>query len=61
MVLDPEGPVVEVQVLESADPSAQWSRLDDFKGLGYERVLVTVTTDDGAVEASLYVHLPGRG
>jgi gamma-glutamylcyclotransferase (GGCT)/AIG2-like uncharacterized protein YtfP len=61
LVLDPEGPVVEVQVLESADLPAHWSRLDDFEGPGYERVLVTVTTDDGAVEAYLYVHLPGRG
>ncbi|WP_369254730.1 gamma-glutamylcyclotransferase family protein [Geodermatophilus amargosae] len=58
MVLDPDGPVVDVQVLESADLPAHWSRLDEFEGPGYERVLVPVATDDGEVEAHLYVHLP---
>jgi gamma-glutamylcyclotransferase (GGCT)/AIG2-like uncharacterized protein YtfP len=56
MVLDRGGPGVEVQVLESADLPAHWSRLDEFEGPGYERVLVMVATDDGDVEGHLYVH-----
>jgi gamma-glutamylcyclotransferase (GGCT)/AIG2-like uncharacterized protein YtfP len=55
MVLDPDGPVIDVQVLESADLPAHWSRLDDFEGPGYERVLTTVRTAVGEVEAYLYV------
>jgi gamma-glutamylcyclotransferase (GGCT)/AIG2-like uncharacterized protein YtfP len=61
MVLDPAGPTIDVQVLESADLPAHWSRLDDFEGPGYERVRTTVRTPEGAVEACLYVlTLPGE-
>ena len=55
IVLDPDGAAVDVQVLESADLPAHWSRLDGFEGGGYERVLTTVTTADGPVEAYVYV------
>ena len=34
LILDPEGAAVPVQVLESADLLAQWSRLDAFEGAG---------------------------
>jgi hypothetical protein len=40
LVLDPDGPVVEVQVLESAELPQQWGRLDEFEGVGYRRVVV---------------------
>jgi gamma-glutamylcyclotransferase (GGCT)/AIG2-like uncharacterized protein YtfP len=61
MVLDPAGPAIDVQVLESPDLPAHWSRLDDFEGPGYERVRTTVRTEGGDVEACLYVlALPGR-
>jgi gamma-glutamylcyclotransferase (GGCT)/AIG2-like uncharacterized protein YtfP len=55
LVLDPDGSAIDVQVLESADLPALWSRLDDFEGPGYERVLTTVHTDTGDVEAYVYV------
>jgi gamma-glutamylcyclotransferase (GGCT)/AIG2-like uncharacterized protein YtfP len=55
LVLDPGGPAVDVQVLESGDLPAHWSRLDDFEGPGYERVLTTVRTAGGDVDAYLYV------
>lgn len=53
--LVPDGPAVEVQVLESADLPAHWSRLDDFEGPAYARVRTTVRTADGPVEAYAYV------
>ena len=55
LVLDPAGPGVAVQVLESDDLPAHWSRLDDFEGPGYARVLTTVRTADDDVEAYVYV------
>ena len=62
IVLEPDGPTVGVQVLESADLPAHWSRLDDFEGPGYERVLTTVHTTTGEVEAYIYVlSAAGRG
>jgi gamma-glutamylcyclotransferase (GGCT)/AIG2-like uncharacterized protein YtfP len=53
--LAPDGPAVDVQVLESEDLPGHWSRLDDFEGSGYERVLTTVRTATGEVEAYIYV------
>jgi gamma-glutamylcyclotransferase (GGCT)/AIG2-like uncharacterized protein YtfP len=55
LVLDPDGPAIDVQVLESDDLPAHWSRLDEFEGPGYERVLTTVHTATGDVEAYVYV------
>ena len=55
LVLDAEGSGIDVQVLESDDLPAHWSRLDDFEGPGYERVLTTVRTATGDVDAYIYV------
>ena len=55
LVLAPDGPAIEVQVLESAGLPGHWSRLDDVEGSGYERVLTTVRTAAGQVEAYIYV------
>jgi gamma-glutamylcyclotransferase (GGCT)/AIG2-like uncharacterized protein YtfP len=55
LVLDPDGPEVDVQVLESADLPAHWARLDDFEGPGYQRVVTTVRTATGEMVASIYV------
>ena len=52
--VDPDGPVVGVAVLESADLPAHWERLDAFEGPGYRRVVVTVHTDGGDLEGQLY-------
>jgi gamma-glutamylcyclotransferase (GGCT)/AIG2-like uncharacterized protein YtfP len=58
LVLDPEGPDVEVDVFESVDLPARWARLDDFEGSGYARVATTVSTADGSVDACIYVSRP---
>jgi gamma-glutamylcyclotransferase (GGCT)/AIG2-like uncharacterized protein YtfP len=58
LVLDPDAPEVEVQLFESSDLPGHWSRLDDFEGPGYERVVTTVRTERGLLEASIYVHKP---
>jgi gamma-glutamylcyclotransferase (GGCT)/AIG2-like uncharacterized protein YtfP len=55
LVLDADGSAIDVHVLESEDLPAHWSRLDRFEGPGYERVLTTVSTATGRVEAYVYV------
>jgi gamma-glutamylcyclotransferase (GGCT)/AIG2-like uncharacterized protein YtfP len=55
LVLDADGPAVDVLVLESADLPAHWTRLDEFEGPGYERVVTTASTPDGDLATSIYV------
>lgn len=55
LVPDPSGPEVAVQVLESPDLPARWSRLDAFEGPGYRRVPIDVSTSQGVIVASIYV------
>jgi gamma-glutamylcyclotransferase (GGCT)/AIG2-like uncharacterized protein YtfP len=55
LVLDSAGAAIEVQVFESTELPEQWSRLDEFEGAGYQRVVTTVRTPDGDVTASIYV------
>ena len=55
LVLDPTGPEIEVQVLESAELPEHWERLDEFEGSGYQRLVAPVMTADGSVPASIYV------
>ena len=55
LVLDPDGSAVEVKILESEDLPAHWTRLDNFEGPGYQRVLTTVRSAIGQVEAYVYV------
>jgi SAM-dependent methyltransferase len=55
LTLEASGPIVDVLVFESPDLPAHWARLDAFEGEGYRRVVTTVTTPDGAVEAYIYV------
>jgi gamma-glutamylcyclotransferase (GGCT)/AIG2-like uncharacterized protein YtfP len=55
LALNSGGTAVDVHVFESADLPAHWSRLDEFEGPGYERVVATVHTFDGNVQASVYV------
>ncbi|MEL6198164.1 MAG: gamma-glutamylcyclotransferase [Pseudomonadota bacterium] len=54
LVLDPSGQAVAVHLLESADLPAHWDRLDAFEGSNYRRVVATVSTDIGMLEASIY-------
>jgi len=58
LVLDPNGSAVEVDVFESADLPAHWSRLDQFEGPGYRRVATTVNTASGHIDAFIYVFQP---
>ena len=55
LILDPDGSAIDVHVLESVDLPAHWSRLDDFEGPGYRRVVTTVRTPAGDVDAYIYV------
>ena len=55
LVLDPEGPEIEVDVFESSALPEHWDRLDAFEGPGYRRVTVDVATAEGALRASIYV------
>ncbi len=54
LVLDPQGTEVPVQLFQSDDLAAHWSRLDAFEGEGYRRVVTRVRTDDGEVDACIY-------
>jgi gamma-glutamylcyclotransferase (GGCT)/AIG2-like uncharacterized protein YtfP len=59
LMLDPDGPAVDVHVFESADLCAHWERLDKFEGDAYERVATKVRTPDGGdVDAYIYALRP---
>jgi len=60
LVLDPDGSPIDVHVLESVDLPAHWARLDAFEGPGYQRVVTTVRTSTGDVDASIYVVVQAR-
>lgn len=53
--LDEEGASIDVDLLESFDLPSNWNRLDVFEGPGYQRVLATVETAAGTIEANIYV------
>lgn len=61
IVLDEQGGEVQGLVFSSESLAEHWTRLDEFEGEGYERVLATVTLADGtAVDAYIY-RLSGKG
>jgi gamma-glutamylcyclotransferase (GGCT)/AIG2-like uncharacterized protein YtfP len=55
LVLDPAGPWVEVQILQSENLPQHWDRLDAFEGDGYWRVVTTADTEQGPVDTHIYV------
>ena len=55
LILDPNGSAIHVQIFESADLPDNWSRLDDFEGPGYQRVVTKVRTSAVDIDASIYV------
>ena len=55
LVLDPAGPTIDVQILDSPDLVDHWTRLDEFEGSGYRRTVTTVSTAEGDLLASIYV------
>lgn len=54
MILDPSGDIIELDVFESSDLPAHWSRLDEFEGAGYRRVITRASTVDGDLDVSIY-------
>ena len=52
--LDPDGPIVPVELFASEDLPRHWARLDAFEGEGYRRVSTVVETDAGPRRASIY-------
>jgi gamma-glutamylcyclotransferase (GGCT)/AIG2-like uncharacterized protein YtfP len=54
LILDPNGSAIEVDVFESAELPAHWSRLDTFEGPGYQRLPTTVDTATGQLQAYIY-------
>ena len=59
LVLDSAGPVVDVYLFDSTDLPDHWSRLDEFEGSEYRRVVTKVRTKDGDVSAWIYVIAAG--
>jgi gamma-glutamylcyclotransferase (GGCT)/AIG2-like uncharacterized protein YtfP len=55
LVLDPAGPTIDVQLLDSPDLLDHWTRLDEFEGSGYRRAVTTVSTAEGDLMASIYL------
>jgi gamma-glutamylcyclotransferase (GGCT)/AIG2-like uncharacterized protein YtfP len=55
LILHPAGSPISVQVFESMDLPDHWPRLDDFEGPGYQRVVTSVSTPTGEVNAYIYV------
>lgn len=59
LVLDPQGPIVEVHLFESPDLPQHWARLDEFEGDGYRRVITQVQTAERDVDTWIYVLASG--
>lgn len=55
IVLDIDGPTVDVQLFDSTDLQDHWTRLDEFEGSGYRRTVTTVSTAGGELRTSIYV------
>jgi gamma-glutamylcyclotransferase (GGCT)/AIG2-like uncharacterized protein YtfP len=55
LILDPDDPVIAVDVFESRALLHHWHRLDAFEGPGYRRVAVDVSTAEGVLPASISV------
>ncbi len=55
LILDPTGSAIPVHIFESMHLLDHWSRLDEFEGPGYERVVTKASTSEGDVEVSIYV------
>ena len=55
IVLDEQGSEVQGFLFSSEHLSEHWTRLDEFEGEGYERVLTKAVMDDGdVVEAYIF-------
>lgn len=54
IVLDAEGPLVNVFLFQSQDLPEHWERLDAFEGEGYRRVVTQVSRDGAVFDAYIY-------
>ena len=59
IVLDETGAEVRGLLFSSDSLSAQWGRIDQFEGDGYERVLTTARRDDGTTVSAYIYSLRG--
>lgn len=55
LTLDAGGPEVNANVFESSELPGHWLRLDEFEGSEYRRVVTQVQTEEGLLEANIYV------
>ena len=55
LILDPSGQDIDVYIFESSELPDHWPRLDEFEGTGYRRMAAQVHTEDGDLDASIYV------
>lgn len=55
IALDPEALEVAGMLFVSEHLDEHWARLDEFEGIGYERVTVLAQSKVGLVEAQVYV------
>ena len=55
LVVDPLGPAVEVDLVESSELPDHWASLDEFEGTGYRRAVTQVRTAYGELDAWIYV------
>ncbi|MGI9504470.1 MAG: gamma-glutamylcyclotransferase family protein [Geminicoccaceae bacterium] len=55
LILDPLGEAIDVYIFESSELPGHWQRLDEFEGVGYRRVVTQVATQEGEMDASIYV------
>ena len=55
LILDSTAVEIAIHLFESDDLPNHWPRLDAFEGAGYRRVTVQVATDDGHLDAWIYV------
>ena len=60
LVIDVSGDWITGHVLSSSTLRREWARLDAFEGVGYERVIASITLESGEeTEAHVYVVRPG--
>lgn len=53
---DASGERIGVKLFHSSDLPAYWNRLDEFEGEGYRRAVISVSTDNGPIEAWIYLN-----
>jgi gamma-glutamylcyclotransferase (GGCT)/AIG2-like uncharacterized protein YtfP len=61
IVLDERGGEVEGLLFSSGSLAEHWRRLDEFEGVGYERVLTPVKRKDGTTVDAYIYKLSGNG